>query len=295
MGLRLLDGTGGSTKGIGIFYAWKTALEKGFIPDMISGISISNLMMVPFALGKYAELEKLFDEFTIDYIFEKSPVNKKGGITPRAIFRAVTGKSLGKMTPLYDILTELVTKADFMKYKSRHEYVPCYSMSVDFKTGKRVFVNMKNVSYEEYIKYSIASASIPVFTEPVCINGMLLYDGGVRDHGIAHWMIENFDISEVFSVWSRPANYDISDPSWKDKNIIEVILRNTDIMMMENSKNDEYKMYQVCGEKNVDLKTVFLPNILKDLYDTDRARLNQLGQAGVARTKKVFSNLEVVI
>jgi hypothetical protein len=297
--MKLLDASGGSTKGIGIYNAWKVAVvENGYKPDVISGVSVSALISVPFSLGKYAELDKLFSNFTLDTIFTKSPINKRGKITRRAAFRALLGfSSLGKMGQLEKVLRKLVTKSDFIRYQADKKYPDCYVLAIDFKTTKRVLVNLKTVdTYEDYIKYTVASATIPVYAEGVKWKDMILYDGGVRDHSIGYYICQTLDITECISVWSRPKKPKageekeelLSDSSWCDDNIVDVAERALEILQLDNSEQDEDKLEEVCYRKNIKLRSIHLPKVLTSIYDTDRKRLDKLKLLSIEKAKSVL-------
>jgi len=280
-----LDGSGGGTKGEAIKTVWDTAVYKeGFKPDVISGNSVMALIQVAFALGIHnkdirEKLDILLASFTLDTIWRISPIGKNGGVTARAVFRGVTGKSgLGEMS-IDSVLSELIPEDTFRLYQKNDKYADCINVSVDFKTGSRVIKSMKEVSYKEFLLYSKASASIPVFSEPVCIDGKILFDGGVRDHSIGAEVMKRYSPNETVSVFSRPANYNITDNEWEAKNVLEVLFRTIDIMNMEISKNDEFEQIKISKEKNIKLTQVFLPKIMKSPYDTNRDRLNDLKEA----------------
>jgi len=297
--MKLLDGSGGSTKGVGIYNAWKVAVvENGYKPDVISGVSVSALISVPFSLGKYQELERLFDKFTLDSIFTDSPINKKGKITRKAAFRALLGyPSLGVMGSLEKMLRGIVNESEFYIYQQDPKYPVCYILAIDFKTTKRVLINLKEVeTYEDFIKYTVASATIPVYAEGVRWRDQILYDGGVRDHSIGYLLCEKLPITECISVWSRPKKPKqgeqreelLSEACWDDKNVISVGERALEILQLDNSEQDEDKLEDVCFHNRVKLKSIHLPIVLTSLYDTDRGRLNKLKQLAIEEARKVL-------
>jgi len=282
MSIYHLDGSGGGTKGEAIKTVWDNVTKEGFKPDIISGNSIMALIQVPYAIGLIrpavmSKLNKMLETFTLDTIWRYSPINEKGKLTARAVFRGVTGKAgLGEMS-IDSVLRELVPKDLFLKYQTHNVYADCINMSVDYKSGSRIFKSMKTVdSYEDFINYSVASASIPVFAEPVCVDGKTLFDGGVRDHSIAASVMKQHLPTETISIFSRPENYDISKNSWEAKNVLEVLLRTIDIMNMEISKNDELEQKKVASDLGVKLSQGFLPNVMNGPYDVNRERLNEL-------------------
>lgn len=282
MSIYHLDGSGGGTKGEAIKTVWDSVTKEGFKPDIISGNSIMALIQVPYAIGLVrpsvmSKLNKMLETFTLDTIWRYSPINEKGKLTARAVFRAITSKSgLGEMS-IDSVLRELVPKELFLQYQIRNVYADCINMSVDYKSGSRIFKSMKTVdSYEDFINYSVASASIPVFAEPICLDNKILFDGGVRDHSIGSKVMRLHNPTETISVFSRPKNYDITNNSWEAKNVLEVLLRTIDIMNMEISKNDEVEQKKVASDLGIKLSQGFLPSIMNGPYDVNRERLNEL-------------------
>ena len=89
------------------------------------------------------------------------------------------------------------------------------------------------------LDWVLASASIPVYTPPFKYNGYYYYDGGVRDHNPGPWVLENHgkDITNLISVYSRPADYNMIDQNWSPKNVYKVLERTIEILQVEISKS----------------------------------------------------------
>ena len=76
---------------------------------------------------------------------------------------------------------EIPQKLDAFDYKTyRENKMPFYMVMTDIKTGKPVYVNVRNCDGEN-IKYMQASASMPLASQPVKIKGNEYLDGGVTD------------------------------------------------------------------------------------------------------------------
>ncbi len=136
-----LHGSGGSTKGVGIYEVWKKLiLTYKYEPQLISGISVSAILALPVAMNKWAEMDKVMDEFTLETIFNEVPVNEKGNLTLKALFRGIRGKSLGKQENIIRLLDTIVGKEEFDKFRTSTKTPDIITMSVDIKTGKRIFV-----------------------------------------------------------------------------------------------------------------------------------------------------------
>jgi len=180
---------------------------KKYRPTYILGTSAGAIISLPLALGLYEDIEYYTKNFTLDNIFGKKPVNEKGAITFSAIKRLITGKeSLGTQDALKETLKGIISPEQFVEYKVG-SYPICFVGVVEFRTGARKYINLKECTYEEYLDAVIASSSIPIFVESVKSFGGHLYDGGVRDHIGSHWLMENVKVSENISIYSRPENY----------------------------------------------------------------------------------------
>ena len=172
--------------------------------------------------------------------------------------------------------------------------------SVDFKTGSRFIINIKDkkYSYDDFLKLINASASIPLAVEGVHFNDMILYDGGVRNHILSPWMLENIpNISEIISVFARPKNYEhILDNDWCDCNMIKVFTRLTDIDAIEISKKDEieekYLIELINNRKKRTIKNkqIFIPYIIKEMYDVNPIKLRKLYNFGFKSATNALSD-----
>lgn len=283
--------SGGASKIAGLQGALKYLMrDKGIRPRIISGVSSGALLALPAALGKFKELDKLVQEFTLDDIFSKSPYNKRNKISLRAILRAVRGKnSLGVMGNLEKTIRSLVSEKEFKDYKRDSKYARVVTMSVDFVTGKRVFAEAKNLSYEDWIKHTMASAAIPGLAEPVLIDDMVLYDGSIRHHNISSYVMQTFAVSTNYSIYSRPKDLShLREKGRNPKDIVEAGGRSADIMLYQISKQDEIDERQIAIIKNIKYNyQIFVPSVLTGLFDIDKSKLRLLYSKGMDSAKKV--------
>ncbi|MCI0751031.1 MAG: patatin-like phospholipase family protein, partial [Flammeovirgaceae bacterium] len=222
--------SGGGTKISGLFGAAEVLLkEKGFKPDVISGISAGAILSVPLALGKFEEVKDIVLNLTLDTFFSKKPVRSNGSFHPMAIVRAIFGKPyLGKQGNLEKTIRKVVSEEEFNRYKNDPTLPACIVGAVDFITGHRYYFNLKNVSYKEYPRMVNASSSIPIFTSgiqlPIDGKPAYLYDGGVRDHIASHYVLAESEFKDRFtesvSIFSRPEDYKALSEEFDDKNVI---------------------------------------------------------------------------
>lgn len=287
--------SGGGTKIGGLFGVVETLYAKGFIPDIISGISAGAILSVPVALGKFEQIRELVLHLTLDDFFSKKPVKEKGSLTPGALWNAASGKPyLGRQENLEKKIRSVISESEFNEYKRNKKYPVCVIGTVDFITGGRKFINLKRTDYALFPKLVNASASLPVFTNGIQTNidgiNTYLYDGGVREHIATAWVLDESEfkdkITESVSVFSRPQDYKVLPSGFEDKNIMKILERYVEITNVEISKNDEYKLDEICKAKNIRSTKLFLPRIMKSTYDTNRERLLLMYMAGKAEGEK---------
>jgi predicted acylesterase/phospholipase RssA len=277
---KLLNLSGAATK-IGGLYGVAEALmvDKAIEYDVITGISSGALLSVPLAMGKFEALRSLVINFGLKDIFDSPPVNKEGKLTLKAMARVAMGKlGLGTQNNLALTLSKVITEQDFKKYREG-DYARVYIGAVDYISGSKVVFDVKSMGYGDYIKAVIASSSIPVYVDPVVMGDKALYDGGVRDHIMTRWALDNLEVTECTSIYSRPQDFE-PKPGYKLKSAIDVIKRTLDIMMVELSSGDEKEEVDKCEALSIPRKAYYLPRLMDSQYDTDKAKLKLLYELG---------------
>jgi hypothetical protein len=296
-GIKLLNLSGAATKIAGLAgAAYYVFNDYGYRPNIITGISSGAILTIPIAMRKWDVLNEMVKTFTLDDIFDSPPVNENNKVRFNAYLRAAIGKSsFGTQGNLPKTLAQVITEEDWLRYQVG-DYPECYVGSVDFKTGSRYIINLKNkgICYKQYLEIINASASIPLAVEPVRIDNMLLYDGGTRNHILSGWALRNLEnIEENISIYARPKDYyGLLDPTWNDDNLINVFQRYTDISLTEISKRDEREEIYLTEKHKYDTKQIFIPSVIKDLYDTDPDKLAMLYDVAYKEAKKVFKGEE---
>ncbi len=283
--LNLLSFSGASTKIVGEYASSHYLITQAkYKPDVITGISAGALLCVPVALGKWGQLKKLMDTFNLKTIFDKMPVRSNGKVHPSAVWRAVRGaEGLGTMKNLEKVLKKLISPKEFNHYQTNDEFATCVIMAYDLKKCRRIYVNLKECTYNDYIKFTLASASIPVMAEPICMYGMQLVDGGLVDHNIGAWAMDNFPVKNSISIYSRPEN-GAKIEEHKAENLIEIVERVLAVTLRETSANDEWQEKAIADRENMNWKAIYLPSTLKSTYDTDRKRLSELQRESLSLT-----------
>jgi predicted acylesterase/phospholipase RssA len=277
--MKIFNISGGATKVGGLFAKSERIIKEfGYKPDVISGISSGALLALPIALGKWDELKELVSNITLDHIFDNNPVNKKGKVTLKAIWRLLMGEpSLGTQNNLRKTLSKLITEKDFDKYINGN-YSKVFIGVTNFNTGEFELVNVQDLDYGQYLDYVIASASIPFAVEGVEINGDIYFDGGVLHHTCSTEVIRKYKskITHCITVFSRPRNMDLSYELFDQIDITQVAKQYENISTAYASLTDQIVEKELCTQYKIKNIQVFCPRVLKSLYDVDPTRLKEL-------------------
>ena len=277
--MKIFNISGGATKVGGLFAKSERIIKEfGYKPDVISGISSGALLALPIALGKWDELKALVTNITLDHIFDNYPVNKKGKITLKSIWRLLIGKpSLGTQNNLRKTLSSLITEEDFNEYIDG-EYSKVFIGVTNFNTGEFELVDVQDLYYEQYLDYVIASASIPFAVEGVEINGDIYFDGGVLHHVCSTEVIRKYKskITHCITVFSRPRNMNLSYELFDQIDITQVAKQYENISTAYASLTDQIVEKELCTQYKIKNIQVFCPSVLKSLFDVDPERLKEL-------------------
>lgn len=290
--------SGGGTKGIGQL-GFYSAIHGHMHFNVGSGVSIGAAILLPCLMGKHQEAVNMFDGIELSTFFNVPPVNERGKLTLKSVWRAIRGKSLGDQDNLVVRMREIVTEEEFEEWKALSGQ-RAYVGSVDLGSGKQVVRALHEMGYEDMLMAVLASASIPVYTEPVTHFGLYEYDGGIRSHIIAWDVLKmekagqgSDDEAESLAVFTRPENHrdrDLWRPASKRlETQASILSRTIDVMNREISKNDETLHEAYCWEHGLVCRNIFLPSLLKSPYDVDENRLQALYYEGIKLGEKYLS------
>lgn len=286
--MKLLSLSGGATKFVGILSCGQGAIDSGFKPTHIAGVSAGAIAALPLALGIYETAKEKGLNLSLKDMFTKLPVNNKGNFSLGSICRLVLGKTSLGVQDITPMLKKFIPEYLFAKYKNE-DYPICLFTAVDYTSGSRTIFNAKECSYNECIQAIRASSNIPILAQPIEINGTKYFDGGVRDHNPGSCILSKIEgFTEVVSVYSRPQNNEEYNSEW-DSNFLGVLSRTLDIMQIEISKTDEQLEKQICREKNIALKQLFLEPVMKSLFDMDKTRLVELSNKSYEIGKNIYT------
>ncbi len=280
----VLNISGGATKIAGLLGKSEKIIKIfGYKPHIITGVSAGALLSLPIALNKWDKLKELVLNMEPNMIFNVKPVNDKGKMRINSGLRAITGKpSFGEQRNLKKIIKEMVSCKEFNDWKEDPNSILIYIGVTNFNTSKFELINLKNCTYNEYVNYTYASTSIPLFVEPVPIirNGkvQMLYDGGVRHHTCFNKLTKVLgpQIKRNITIYSRPDEVDMQNDNFDAIDMLQVLERTTDITTINTSEYDEDYEKIYCQLHNIKLKQYFCPKVLNSIYDMDKGRINEL-------------------
>jgi len=279
---RALVISGGGSKG-----AWAGGLlqylieEKGYDWDMYFGTSTGSLLITLTSLAEMGRLKDAYLNVTNGDIFSVNPFGgrfskdkAKLNIT-NAILRILKGKtSLGEAGNLDKLIRQIFTESDFKAtLLSNKKLFPC---TVNYTNGIEEYACNENTSYEQYLRYTLASASVPIAMNLVDINGNLYLDGGVLQSVPIQKAIDE-GADEIDIIVLRPERIKMS--TWQPENLLNVLMRTIEIMDTKISDYNIITAGLVAKEKNVKLRIRYTPYTLTDTTEEalifDKARMTK--------------------
>jgi hypothetical protein len=273
--------SGGATKipflagvGIGIYQQNNLTL----LPDIIVGISSGGCTALMMALGKHKELEDIVLNLELSTFFSKNPVNKKGKMTPCAVYRGLESGSFGEMLNLKDLIKKTVSEDEFNNYKY-NENKPDVLIGITSLNKKNDFtlVNLKKVSYENMLEVVVASVSIPMYTNSIPMNGKHYYDGGLMYHNAGRVALEYLGtrVERYTSIYARMEKDESIDYGFNGKYLTRTLDKVIDQLLYVNSCNDATDELRLTEKFNTKYfnQIFMLDNKMLGLYDVDLSRL----------------------
>lgn len=281
--MKALSLSGGATKGIAHIGAIRALQVRGYEFDVLIGSSVGSIIAYAYACNKLAEVRQIFVNLTPRTISSQPAMNNNGKLRVSAYLNLIRKGYMTELDNLRENIMKVVPPSSHL-ITGKTVFVA----SVDMVTGSRVVKNLNELSYHEAIDALIQSASIPVFNPLPEVGDRIYADGGLRMHNAGYWLLEHFPLklSELVSVFTRPQKPSL--PNFYGGNLFQVLSRTIDIMNVEISKNDELAEIHYAHQRGVKLTQIFVPSILKSLYDTDNTRLRELEIAAYREVVKVF-------
>lgn len=254
--------SGGGAKGAwaGGFIQYKIEEQK-YDWDMYFGTSTGSLLITLSSLKEMSRLKEAYTSVNNDSIFSVKPFTKAGNINIlNAIWRILRGKtSLGESANLEKLIRKMFTHDDFALTRSLGKKLyPCVT---NYTKNRAEYALNSAVDYDTYVKYTLASTSVPIGMNFIDINGDKYLDGGVVMHVPIQKAIDE-GADEIDVVVLRTELPD--ETPWVGNNVLNVLLRTTDIMESQISKSNVLVGELQAKEKNVKLRIRYVPHKLTD-------------------------------
>ncbi|MEN0059503.1 MAG: patatin-like phospholipase family protein [Bdellovibrio sp.] len=226
--------SGGGAAGSYQFGCLKALLEYGIKPDFMTANSAGSLNAVGLSFGSVVELETVWRS-----------IKSQEDVFPRRLFKYLGlpfgGRSLWHSYALKEKIDKMI--------KGRQPKIPVWVSYVDLIDGK--LVHELSANTRSFRDATLASASIPIITEPV--NGHMV-DGAVRENTPLKFAIDQ-GAERIFVFMNNPVNKEldiVDDP----KNIFQIASRCLSILSDEALLNDikTCQMYNSLGlGRNIEL------------------------------------------
>jgi len=260
--IRSLVISGGGAKG-----AWAGGLiqqmieERGYDWDMYFGTSTGSLLITLTPLHEMNKLKEAYTSVNNENIFSVNPFTKKGKINViNAACRILKGKtSLGESGELEKLIRKMFTIDNFYDVVLLNKDVyPCVT---NYTNNRVEYLHNKFATYDEYVKFTLASTSVPLAMNLVDINNVQYLDGGVVMHVPIQKAIDE-GADEIDVIVLRPEKID--DTPWKANNMLDVLMRTIDIMQDQISQTNVIIGQLKAKEKDVKLRIRYTPYKLTD-------------------------------
>jgi NTE family protein len=233
--MKVLVLSGGGSKGsyqVGVLNKW--ILDEGCEYDAFIGTSVGAINATHLAQAapgklkeRYQGLREMWWDLENDKIYDKWFLGEVAALWKPSMYCAA---------PLRQLIIDHLNYEMLAKSGRKLRVV-----AVSWKTGQVVIANEATPDLEKWV---YASASMPVFFDPIEIEGELYTDGGLREIApIGEAIKLGADEIDVI-ITSDPRAIDNWDT--KDKHTLSYVLRVADIMSTEVLLND----IKVCELKN---------------------------------------------
>jgi len=183
VGLVLAGGGGKGAYQIGV---WKALIEMNIAQNItaVSGTSVGALNAALFAHGDYEVAEMIYKNIRHEQILTlgKSDLFKIAANFMKSnniVMSLYGGKSKSFFTRegMIDIINDYI---DLKKLSSSS--IKCFATCHDIFRAKPCYFNLNGQTDSKIIDILLASSALPAIFEPVTIDGVTYYDGGISDN-----------------------------------------------------------------------------------------------------------------
>lgn len=239
----------------------KKLYDLGLEWNMFYGTSTGALLNTLIPNNEWKSLQRIYTSVSNSDIYSRPPFTSKGRIKYLSVlWNTLRGKtSIGKADNLLRLIKRTFPQESYDN-TLLNEKIVCACVT-NFTTGKVEYGYNTTHSYDDFVKYVFASASVPIAMDLVKIGEYEYMDGGVIEH-IPIQQAINDGAEEIDAILLRPDYSEIFD-SWESKNVVNVALRSIQLMMREISESDLVIGKLKSKGKTVKINFFYMPSWIK--------------------------------
>ena len=249
--------------------------------DVMTGVSSGWIVVLCIALEKLSILQAFALALRLDQIFGFVPVKEDGNFRKLALIRLMIKGSAGDSKGIEKSIRAFITEQEWEKFKATSS-TRLFAGVTNYTRNNFKLVEASKLNYEDMIQISVASATIPIYCDPIKIDNDLYVDGGVYEHNPADYLVsklykEGCTIEKLVSVYSRPKEKSII-PDWgyNGKSAGRNLSKLTESMMDSISRKNEEAERRLALIYGFELYIYYSPSILKGVYDVNPQGLIEL-------------------
>lgn len=214
----------------------KKMYDTGYRWNHFYGTSTGALLNTLISHNDFNQLKEIYTNVENRDIFSKAPFNQKGRLNVfRALWRTMWGRtSIGDAERLLNLIRNSYTEEVHNEVLYSGKVIS--SCVTNYTKGRIEYGYNTKESYDDFVLYTFASASVPVAMDLVKIGEYEYLDGGVMEHVPIQKAIDD-GADSVDVIVLRP-DYVNSDDDWKSSGLMSVTMRTIDLLMREVSETD---------------------------------------------------------
>lgn len=276
----------------GLAEAAYTACRLHGIPKCVAGTSSGALVAAVAAIKGFPFMHSAAMQTNLQQAHKHKAFNDRGELSFWSIVRFVLGKSPINQE-LRPILRKLISYNEYLQYQQDEHKTKCFILTADIDDAIPTLWEIHTIhNYELFLDILEASCRMQGMCEPILLpdhTGELFahWDGGQFDH-IPTGIFTRVETSEVVAFYTRGENYNLPNKKMIHRGAFAKVMRMVEIDNQEKSKNDQYRIEQICKDKDINLWQVFIERHLQNFYDTDIDRQAKQIEAGREAVFKAF-------
>lgn len=265
-------------------------------PNIIAGNSGGAIIALLQCLDLInSEIKERLLNLEKEDFFSFSPLNKKNKFNFKVLFRLLMPgtTSLGKMDNLKKLLKEYITENRWKQFSLYSVSPKLYVIAVNETTGELKTILLNNLSFDGALDWVVASASIPIFTQPVKIGSHYYCDGGLMEYiPNTSENLLNEKVTDLICSYASPKDSVVIDHNTEHTEYnkrmsnkfipggIKVgyrfIKRVLPILEENIAIQDITRIREFVKANGINYIEIVAPIVLEGIYDTDKHRLSEL-------------------